>query len=239
LEQAEVIPPELLVEAPPLPPSDGPVDSNPEVRATDDRAARTGPTTVYKYPAGRPYQKFRAERALGTDLLLKPSNAWSLANLIMRIVDHEGPVHRALVIDRLKETCGLYSIHKESTTWNNIERAIHLAVSAGKVRQPRCDGFLLPVGANFRGYRTPGDGVERGIDTIAPEEIECAVLHLVEQQFGAHREKIPQAVARLLGISRLGSEGWTAISGVVDGLVERGALRASGLQVYLDGREER
>jgi hypothetical protein len=171
--------------------------------------------------------------------LLKPSNVWSLANLIMRIVDREGPIHRALVIDRLKETCGLHSIHKESTTWNNIDRAIHLAVSEGKVRQSRRDGFLLPVGVDFRGYRTPGDGVERGIDMIALEELECAVLHLVEQQFGVQREKLPQAVARLLGVSRLSSEAWTAISGVVDGLVERGALRASGLQVYLDGSEER
>jgi hypothetical protein len=94
------------------------------------------------------------------------------------------------------------------------------------------------VGTDFRGYRTPGDGVERGIDMIAPVELERAVLHLVEQQFGAQREKIPQAVARLLGVSRLSNEGWTAISGVVDNLVERGALRASGLQVYLGRRED-
>ena len=73
---------------------------------------------------------------------------------------------------------------------------------------------------------------------IAPVELERAVLHLVEQQFGAQREKIPQAVARLLGVSRLSNEGWTAISGVVDNLVERGALRASGLQVYLGRRED-
>lgn len=37
------------------------------------------------------------------------------------------------------------------------------------------------------------------------------MLHLVEQQFGAQREKIPQAVARLLGVSRLSNEGWTTI----------------------------
>ena len=68
---------------------------------------------------------------------------------------------------------------------------------------------------------------------IAPEELEFAVLHLAEEQFGVQREKIPQAVARLLGVNRLNSEGSTLISQVVDGLVERGALRVSGPQVYL------
>jgi hypothetical protein len=123
--------------------------------------------------------------------------------------------------------------HKESNTSKNIDRALGVAVSAGRLRRPRRDGFLFASGVDFTGYRTPGDQVERGIDMIAPEEIEFAILHLVEEQFGAQRERIPQTVARLLGVNRLGSEGSTLIGKVVDGLVERGALRVSGPQVYL------
>ena len=158
MEQAEVIPPEHLVEAPPLPRGEELVDCNSKSEIANHEAVPGAPTMVYSYPAGRPYQKFKAERALGTDLLVKPSNVYSLSDLITRIVDREGPIHRALVIDRLKEICGLYSIHKESTTANNIDRAIGLAVSSGKVRQPGRAGFLSPVGTDFRGYRTPGDG---------------------------------------------------------------------------------
>ena len=227
LEQAEAFPPDQLVEAPPLPHTDDPDDAGP---ATDTS------TTVGRYPAGRPYQKFRRGVALDVDVLLKTTNVQTLANLIALIVQCEGPVHRALVVERLKEIFGLHSIHRESSTSKNIEQAINVALSAGQVRRPRRDGFLLTGAADFTGYRTPGDGVERGIEMIAPEELEFAVLCLVEEQFGAQREKIPQAVARLLGVSRLNSEGSTLISQVVDGLVERGALRASGPQVYLSQR---
>jgi very-short-patch-repair endonuclease len=158
LEQAEAIPPEHLVEAPPLPRLDEPVDCNSEPEIANHGPVPAAHTVVYSYPAGRPYQKFKAERALGADLLVKPPNVYSLSDLITRIVDREGPIHRALVIDRLKEICGLYSIHKESTTANNIDRAIGLAVSSGKVQHPGRAGFLSPVGTDFRGYRTPGDG---------------------------------------------------------------------------------
>jgi hypothetical protein len=166
-------------------------------------------------------------------VLLKPAYVRSLASLIARIVQHEGPVHRTLVVERLKEVFGLHSIHRESTTSGNIDKAIGAALSAGQVRRPRRDGFLFTAGAGPTCYRTPGDGVERGIDMIATEELEFAVLHLVEEQFGAQREKIPQAAARLLGVNRLGSEGSTRIGETVDGLLERGALRASGPQLYL------
>jgi hypothetical protein len=170
---------------------------------------------------------------LDIDVLIKPTNVRNLAHLISLIVQCEGPVHQSLVVERLKEMFGLHSIHKESSTTKNIEVAISLAYAAGQVRRPRRNGFLFTCAADVTGYRTPGDGVERSIDMIAPEELEFAVLHLVEEQFGAQREKIPPTVARLLGVNRLNSEGSTLISQVVDGLVERGALRVSGPQVYL------
>jgi len=233
LEQAEAVSPEQLVEAPPLPGTDDPEGHGAEPLAATQQPVRAASTTVGKYPAGRPYQKFRAGGVLDIDILLKFTNARALANLIALIVQREGPVHQSLVVERLKEVFGLHSIHKESNTTKNINQAIGLAISLGKLRRPRRNGFLFTCAADFMGYRTSGEGVERGIDLIAPEELEFAVLHLVEEQFGAQREKIPQAVARLLGINRLNSEGATLISQVVDGLVERGVLRISGPQVYL------
>ena len=233
LEQAEAVPPEQLVEAPPLPRTVDPEGRDGVPPTADQQHVRTASTPVGKYPAGRPYQKFKGGGVLDIDVLIKPTNVRNLAHLISLIVQCEGPVHQSLVVERLKEMFGLHSIHKESSTTKNIEVAISLAYAAGQVRRPRRNGFLFTCAADVTGYRTPGDGVERSIDMIAPEELEFAVLHLVEEQFGAQREKIPPTVARLLGVNRLNSEGSTLISQVVDGLVERGALRVSGPQVYL------
>lgn len=233
LEQAETVPLDQLAEAPPLPGVGDAEDCAADTPAAGSQPPRAETTMVRRYPAGRPYRRFRAEGALDIGVLLKPAYVRSLASLIARIVQHEGPVHRTLVVERLKEVFGLHSIHRESTTSGNIDKAIGAALSAGQVRRPRRDGFLFTAGAGPTCYRTPGDGVERGIDMIATEELEFAVLHLVEEQFGAQREKIPQAAARLLGVNRLGSEGSTRIGETVDGLLERGALRASGPQLYL------
>jgi hypothetical protein len=71
------------------------------------------------------------------------------------------------------------------------------------------------------------------VEYIAPEELALAVLHLVEDQFGLVEERTPSAVARLFGIERLWSESADTIRAVIDDLVSNGALRRSGLQLYL------
>jgi hypothetical protein len=79
----------------------------------------------------------------------------------------------------------------------------------------------------------PNDGVERDVDQIAAEEIELAVLHLVEDQFGVQRERLPHAVAKLLGFRQLRADGAKFIHEIIDDLVERGHLRTSGFQVFV------
>ena len=62
----------------------------------------------------------------------------------------------------------------------------------------------------------------------------AAVFHLIEDQFGLMRDRIPRAVGALLGIKRVSSgEAAGIIDQVVDDLAERGHLRISGWNVYL------
>lgn len=75
--------------------------------------------------------------------------------------------------------------------------------------------------------------MRRPIEWIAAEEIELAILHLVEDQFGVAREYVPLAVARILGIERLRGEAADITRGIADHLVERSLLRTSGPQLYL------
>jgi hypothetical protein len=71
------------------------------------------------------------------------------------------------------------------------------------------------------------------LEHIPEEELELAVLYIVEDQFGMMREQIPQVIARLFGIERLRGESADAIRTSVDALVEKGRLRTSGPQVYV------
>jgi Protein of unknown function (DUF3320) len=167
------------------------------------------------------------------DVLLRPSNVARLAELIVVIVGAEGPIHEEVIIDRLKQIYEIDRISANSTTAVNITRAIGLAVGDRRLQRCQNRSFLSVTGATRTHFRLPNDGVERSIDMIAPEEIELAVLHLIEDQFGMKRDRVPHAVAHLLGIKQLRAEGATLIGQLVDGLIDRGVLRASGFQVYL------
>ena len=147
------VPPAQLLEALPLFRTDDPEGRDVVPPTEDQQQVRTASTPVGKYPAGRPYQKSKGGGVLDIDMLIKPTNVRNLAHLISLIVQCEGPVHQSLVVERLKETFGLHSIHKESSTTMNIEAAISMAYAAGQVRRPRRNGFVFTCAADVTGYR--------------------------------------------------------------------------------------
>ncbi len=228
LERAEATPPEQLVEAP--------IPQEPDVQRNEVELETQIPRqpVIRRYPLGQPYQKFRAgSTRRSVEILLKPANVPLLAKLVAEIVEKEGPIHEKLIIERLKEIHGIDEIPRESNTAANIARAIELAVRDHGIRRGR-NGWFLLMGTDLpKCFRVPGDGVLRPVNLIAPEEIEVAVLHLLEDQFGLMRDRIPHALGGLLRIKRVSGEAAGIIDQVVDDLIERGHMRISGWHVYL------
>jgi very-short-patch-repair endonuclease len=228
LARAEATPPEHPVEAP-IP---RPLSAQSEEVQEETRVPQRPP--IRRYPPGQPYQKFRAQGTRrSTDILLKPANVPLLARLVAEIVGKEGPIHERLIIERLKEICGIDEIARESNTAANIARAIDLAVRDYGIRRARNGWFLFKGVDAPGGFRVPGDGVFRPLNLTAPEEIEAAVLHVIEDQFGLVRDTIPHAVGGLLGIKRVAGEAAGIVDQVVDDLLERGLLRTTGGNVYI------
>jgi very-short-patch-repair endonuclease/DNA polymerase III delta prime subunit len=234
LQQAEATPPEELLEVPVAETRDNTDEREPQQPRGDSRPDRGQAPPTRRYSTGEPYRKFRAESEWrDTNLLLRPVNVPKLAELVTAIANVEGPIHERLIVDRLKEVFGIDRISHDSTTAVNITRAINLAISDNRLRQGRNGWFLSKAGVPLAHFRLPNDGVERDVDQIAAEEIELAVLHLVEDQFGVQRERLPRAVAKLLGFRQLRADGAKLIHEIIDGLVERGLLRTSGFQVFV------
>jgi hypothetical protein len=189
---------------------------------------------VRKYPAGIPYQKFKADsRWRNTDVLLKPANVPLLANLVTEIVSKEGPIHEGMIVERLKEIHATDAIPRNSNTAANIVRAIESTVQNNGLQRGRKGYFIFRPGEPDAVFRVPGDGVEQSLELVAPEEIESAILHVVEDQFGVIRDQIPHAVAKLFGVKRLSSESAGLVDQIVDDFVDRRLLRTGGNQVYL------
>ena len=227
LEQAEVSPVEQLVEAP----SD-PVKTELDHGRHIKRSAQVSSAITRRYSSGTAYTKYRSDAREGDrNLLLRNGYVRLLATDIAEIVATETPIHEELLIERLKELHGVE--RAGSRVQENIFEAVNIAILKKQIERRGRSGFLWKAMSALTTFRTPGDGVKRPIEWIAAEEIELAILHLVEDQFGVARDYVPLAVARIFGIERLRGEGADIIRGIADDLVERGLLRTSGRQLYL------
>jgi len=67
----------------------------------------------------------------------------------------------------------------------------------------------------------PGDGVLRPLSLIPPEELQLAVLYIVEDQFGYPRDAMPRAIAEVFGFERTRAGTAQIVGEVVDGLIDR------------------
>jgi hypothetical protein len=181
-----------------------------------------------RYGPGTPYRKHREEG--NRELLLARAQAGTLADQIARIAAAEGPIHRELLGERLKEINGVARAGANVQT--NIDRAVNLALGRGRV-QALGPAFLVPPGRPLESFRCHGDGVERPPVWIPREEIALAVLHIVEDQYGCRREALPRIVGGLFGFDRAPAGLTEAVGNVVDDLLERGVLTAGGPHVHL------
>jgi hypothetical protein len=184
-----------------------------------------------RYPAGEPYQRVKSTLRRPREYLLEARWTAELANSICVIVAAEGPICKELLVDRIKELHGVE--RAGSNVQANVESAIRHAIGYRGVEALQGGEFLRIGRRTLRTFRVPAEGVNRTIEQISDEEIGLAVLHLVEDQFGIFQEELPPAVARLLGVERLRAEAADRIRGVVEDLVHRRPLRASGAQVHL------
>jgi hypothetical protein len=145
-------------------------------------------------------------------------------------VAYEGPIHVDLLIERMKEINDVG--RAGGNIQANIEWAITLAARGGKVERSG-KIFLKAQGASRTTFRGPGDGVERALAWVPPEEIALAVLHIVEDQFGCQRDALPRAIGELFGFGRAPTGLADKVQLVVDGLIDEGRLVASGPWIYL------
>jgi very-short-patch-repair endonuclease len=229
VEKALATPVEESVQASPRSSSQhsGSIPAN-EVSSTNEPTKDQRGSTARRFRAGVRYEKFSGKG--NRTLLLEPDEVRRLANQIVTIVNFEGPIHIDMLSERLKELNGV--ARAGANILDNVRRAIEIAVRSAQLE--RMDGdFLKRKGHIVDTFRIAGDGVERPLSYVPPEEIRVAVLYIVEDQFGYQREALPRAVSKLLGFDRT-AEGTAEIVGtIVDDLIEQGALAVSGPNVYL------
>jgi very-short-patch-repair endonuclease len=155
---------------------------------------------------------------------LKSDHATRITNLVMQ----EGPMHIDVIAARLSRAFGLQRVGARMAA--AVYEAIRAAEHEGGVR--RKGPFVWPATIKELGtVRVPQPGVvesERTVDEIPPEEIDLAVMRVVETAVQLTDSDLRVAVARVFGFNRTGDLIGAMIGNRLEHLAAAGKIAVEG-----------
>jgi very-short-patch-repair endonuclease len=144
---------------------------------------------------------------------------------VVRVVSVEGPIHESEIVVRIRSAWGL------SRAGNRIREAVQTAIRAAKRKKEIAGGpfYVVPGQAVYvRSRADVASNTLRKPETLPPEEIKVAIAEIVEENYGAERDKLVQAVARLLGFGATSAQLREVVEGALAELLDSGRLRLDG-----------
>jgi very-short-patch-repair endonuclease len=189
------------------------------------------PPAPRQYKAGVPYSSYKTSPLLDPEHVLRDSFTEALSSTVVKIVDMEGPIHREILLKRIKEAHGILKLGRKMR--RHIERALAYGILRSEIACDPSSQFFNVPGRELTSFRVPENADARPVEYIAPAEIELAILYIVEDQVGVIEEYLPVVVARLIGIKKVKAKDADKIRTVIEELVNSGKLRRAGSHVHL------
>jgi very-short-patch-repair endonuclease len=144
---------------------------------------------------------------------------------VVRVVNVEGPIHESEIVVRIRSAWGL------SRAGSRIRDAVQAAIKAAKRKGDITGGPFFIVPEQTVVVRSRGD-VEsltlRRPEILPPEEVMVAIVQVVEENYGAERDQLVQAVARLFGFGSTSAQLREVVEAALTDLLESGRLRLDG-----------
>jgi hypothetical protein len=144
---------------------------------------------------------------------------------VVRVVSVEGPIHESEIVVRIRSAWGLVR------AGNRIREAVQAAIRAAKRKGDIAGGpfYLVPDQAVVVRNRS---GVEsntlRKPEILPLEEVRVAIAEVVEENYGAERDQLVQAVARLFGFGSTSAQLREVVETALTDLLDAGRLRLEG-----------
>lgn len=156
--------------------------------------------------------------ALASWAQLQFETTQNLLQTISRVAEIEGPVHKDVVIERIRTRYGLGRVR--GSTRERVEDAIGAAVRGGLVKG---DGMFV-WSRDEQLYRTPRQPADGNIEHVPSTELKTIVLATARVMFGIARQDLVVETARRLGFARTGTRITEVIDAAVQDLIDEGKL---------------
>ena len=157
-----------------------------------------------------------------------------LADIVVSVVEAEGPIHLEEVARRVREAFGL------EKTGSQIRKAVQqaLRLATGQQRLTAEEPFWSTSGMALsqpRDRRHVALSVRRA-ERIPPVEYCLAIRLAIEAAISLPSEEVCVQAARLLGFDRTGPDLQAAIAGQLQSMLARGEVYENGGRIHLSPR---
>jgi very-short-patch-repair endonuclease len=144
---------------------------------------------------------------------------------VVRVVSIEGPIHESEIVLRIRSAWGL------ARAGNRIRDAVQAAIKAAKRKGDIAGGpfYLVPGQAVVVRNRSDVESnTLRKPEILPPDEVRVAIAEVVEENYGAERDQLVQAVARLFGFGSTSAQLREVVETALTDLLDAGRLRLEG-----------
>ncbi len=152
---------------------------------------------------------------------LKEEITGNLVNIVIHIANVEGPVHKDIIIERVRQ---LYRLGRvKGSTREKVEQAIRSALLSKRVKG--IGSFIWHTEEQLhRTLRYPASG---NIEHIPPTEIRAITLAVAKVTFGIPRNDLITEIARVLKFNRTGDRITEVLDTAIGELLAGGQLDES------------
>ncbi|MGB7746352.1 MAG: DUF3320 domain-containing protein [Verrucomicrobiia bacterium] len=145
-----------------------------------------------------------------------------LGDIILKIVQVEGPIHEDEITNRIKSLWGF------ARAGSRIQSAVKRGIS-WLMRSDQClneDGFLSIKGCpiQIRNRENVSSPDLRKPERIAPPELRAAILAVIDLGHGATQKEIPTTVARILGFKNTSAQLRYVVEGQIHNLAKQNVI---------------
>lgn len=158
---------------------------------------------------------------------IEPHNAplGEMTGYVAKIVEIEGPIHLDEIVTRIRMLWGL--ARAGSRIREAVERAVHAATQNGRIKG---ETFFSAPGQPIvaRDRSLVSSTSLRKPEMLPPVEVDQALMELVEANFGAGRDDLIQAAARIFGFSSTSAQLRSVLSEGIQRLSDSGKLVERG-----------
>jgi len=185
-------------------------------------------------PHGVPYAPFASRSSGNAADFYERRSTTRIAEIIRAVIEHEGPIVRALVVRRLAAHWGIERV----TTRVEARIAEVLAIVANQVALQAADDTLWPIGVSpdsFTSFRTHGDEAfaRRDAEHIPTREIANAAAAVLRAHIAMSEDDLVRHTALALGFSRPTERIATEMRRGITDLMRRDGCKLSARRITL------